>query len=244
MYQNSYNKNGYLYLPKFITEKELELIELILDNFHKQWLIKYEQDYKKGLINSHSLTSSPFITIQERLALFQFITQTKLMDIVKSIFPDKAKFLNTQLFFDPYHREQKNYWHRDIQYTGLSIEEQQEKIKTENVVHFRIPLKKENGIEIIPSSHRLWDSPIEEDTRLSQHGRHPSDALERGQVINLNRGDLFIFSANSIHRGLYGDERFSFDIIYCDDTPAFNAFIDPKNQPTEEELILLNNSVF
>ncbi|WHT72073.1 phytanoyl-CoA dioxygenase family protein [Myroides odoratimimus] len=239
-----FEQNSYLYLPSFFTEEELTSIELILNNFHKQWLIENEQGYKKVLINSHSLTSSPFITKQERLALFQFIAQAKLIDIVESIFPDKAKFLNTQLFFDPYHKEQKNYWHRDIQYTGLSIEEQQEKIKTENVVHFRIPLKKENGIEIIPATHRLCDMPIEEDTRLSQHGRHPSDALERGQVFNLNRGDLFIFSANSIHRGLYGDERFSFDIIYCDDTPAFNAFIDPKNQPTEEELALLNNSVF
>ncbi|EPH11312.1 hypothetical protein HMPREF9713_01798 [Myroides odoratimimus CCUG 12700] len=239
-----FEQNSYLYLPSFFTEEELTPIELILNNFHKQWLIENEQGYKKGLINSHSLTSSPFITKQERPTLFQFIAQAKLIDIVESIFPDKAKFLNTQLFFDPYHKEQKNYWHRDIQYTGLSIEEQQGKIKTENVVHFRIPLKKENGIEIIPATHRLWDMPIEEDTRLSQHGRHPSDALERGQVFNLNRGDLFIFSANSIHRGLYGDERFSFDIIYCDDTPAFNAFIDPKNQPTEEELALLNNSVF
>ncbi|MGL4582245.1 MAG: phytanoyl-CoA dioxygenase family protein [Flavobacterium sp.] len=244
MYQNFFDKKGYIYLPNFFSEEELIQVEDILIKFHSQWLIEFKQEYKKHLINSHSLTSSPHITRNERLRLFHFITNVRILEIIQAIFPLKAKFLNTQLFFDPYNKEQKNYWHRDIQYTGISIEEQKEKILHENVVHFRIPLKPEAGIELVPGSHRLWDSPIEEDTRLSKNNRIPSDALEGGQSFSLNRGDLFIFSANTIHRGLYGRERFSFDIIYCDDTPVFHAFIDPKNQPTKEELITLDKTVF
>lgn len=242
--QNDFELNSYLYIPNFFTEEKLKQIEPILEKFHQQWLDEFDQYFKEGLINSHSLTSSTYLTKKERFQLFQFITAKKLIDIVTTIFPNKAKFLNTQLFFDPYNKEQKNYWHRDIQYTGLSIEEQKESIKTQNVVHFRIPLKKEEGIELIPGTHRQWDLPIEEETRLSINDRKSSDALERGKTISLNRGDLLLFSANSIHRGLYGYERFSFDIIYCDDIPEFNAFIDPKNQPNKQELKLLDNRVF
>ncbi|MTG98694.1 MULTISPECIES: phytanoyl-CoA dioxygenase family protein [Myroides] len=241
---NHFHQNSYLYLPLFFSEGELAIIEPILINFHEKWLKDYQDVYKSHLINSHSLTGSSSISTAERMQLFKFIASERLLAIVENLFPAKAKFLNTQLFFDPYNKEQKNYWHRDIQYTGLSIEEQQEKIKTENVIHFRIPLTEESGIELIPGSHHQWDLPIEEDTRLSQHGRQPSDALERGQIISLNRGDLLIFSANSIHRGLYGNNRFSLDIIYCDDIPAFKVFIDERNQPTDEELSQLNNNVF
>lgn len=241
---NDFELNSYLYIPNFFNEDELSQIEPILVKFHQQWLNEFDQYFKEGLINSHSLTSSNHLTKEERFTLFQFISNDKLLNIITDIFPSKAKFLNTQLFFDPYNNEQRNYWHRDIQYTGMKIEEQKEKIKTQNVIHFRIPLKQEDGIEIIPGTHRLWDLPIEEDTRLSTNGRKPSDTLERGKVIPLNRGDVLIFSANSVHRGLYGHERFSFDIIYCDDTLEFNTFIDSKNQPTKEDLVLLNKDVF
>ena len=47
-----------------------------------------------------------------------------------------------------------------------------------------------------------------------------------------------------IHRGLYGRNRFSFDIIFCDDTPDFKEFIDPKNQPTPQELDVLDRQLF
>lgn len=239
-----YHRNSYLLLQNFFKEEELKQIEPILKKFHQQWLAVFQTHFKEGLINSHSLTGSNYLTSEERLELFHFISHIKIIEVIQAIFPAKAKFLNTQLFFDPYNGEQKNYWHRDIQYTGLSIEEQKEKILHENVVHFRIPLKQELGIELIPSSHRQWDLPIEEDTRLSNNGKTPNDSLDRGRVLSLDRGDLLVFSANSIHRGLYGNERFSFDIIYCDDSPTFDAFIDSKNQPSKEELAYLNTSIF
>ena len=47
-----------------------------------------------------------------------------------------------------------------------------------------------------------------------------------------------------IHRGLYGNDRFTFDIIFCDDTPEFKKFIDFKNHPTQEELKSLNSELF
>ena len=117
-------------------------------------------------------------------------------------------------------------------------------IESRNVVHFRIPLRPEAGIEVIPGTHRIWDLPEEEAVRLSLNGHKPSDALQRGLAIPLKRGDLLVFSANMVHRGLYGGDRFAFDIIFCDDTPEFSNFIDLRNHRSGEELAFLNPAVF
>lgn len=239
-----YNDFGYIHSENFFSDKELQQIEVILKKFHENWLKANEKDYQSGLINSHSLTSSKFISQEERLEIFKFIAQDEISKIIQTIIPGKAIFLNTQLFFDPFNKNQNNYWHRDIQYTGMNIDEQKEKIKTQNVLHFRIPLQSELGIELIPTTHKNWDLKEEEETRLSMNGRKPSDNLQRGKIISLDRGDLLIFSANMIHRGLYGNNRFTFDIIFCDDTPEFRTFIDFKNHPTQKELKSLNTRFF
>lgn len=239
-----YDITGYIYSPNFFSEEELVHLEYILLKFHTQWLIDQQTAYTDGLINSHSLTGSSVLSKEDKLSLFQFVSQPKIASIIELIFTHKARFLNTQLFFDPVQKDQPNYWHRDVQYTGATIEEQQQSIVSDNVVHFRVPLKSEQGIELIPGSHNTWDQAVEQDTRLSQNGRKPNDNLSRGKVIPLERCDLLVFSANMIHRGLYGNDRFAFDFIYLDDHPKFAKFIDSNNQPTEEELKHLNRELF
>lgn len=244
MEYSNFERYGYLYLEDFFPEALLQSLEGIICPFHERWMAANEAGYRNGLINSHSLTSDNALTAEERLALFRFLSQDRILEIVKAVFPGKALFLNTQLFFDPNDGTQPNYWHRDIQYTGLSREEQQMNIESRNVVHFRIPLRPEAGIEVIPGTHRIWDLPEEEAVRLSLNGHKPSDALQRGLAIPLKRGDLLVFSANMVHRGLYGGDRFAFDIIFCDDTPEFSNFIDLRNHPSGEELAFLNPAVF
>lgn len=237
-----YEEQGYLYLENFFSDTEIEAIENILNKFHEKWLEDNAAYYDKGLLNSHSLTSGNSLNQEEKTALFQFISQEKLQTILKTVFPETPVFLNTQLFFDPKNSKQKNYWHRDIQYTGMSVEEQKETIRNQNVVHFRIPMKKESGIELIPKTHREWDLQEEFEVRNSLNGAVPSDNLKRGKVIGLDRGDVLVFSANMIHRGIYGQDRFSLDVLFCDNIPQMRNFIDPNNYPPKEILENLDNT--
>lgn len=237
-----YEEQGYLYLENFFSEVEITAIEKILDKFHLKWLKDNASFYEKGLLNSHSLTLGNYLNEEDKTALFQFITQDKLQAIIKTVFLETPIFLNTQLFFDPKNIEQKNYWHRDIQYTGMSVEEQKAAISNQNVVHFRIPMRKESGIELIPKTHREWDLPEEFEVRNSLNGATPSDNLKRGKVIGLNRGDVLVFSANMIHRGIYGQDRFSLDVLFCDDIPQMRNFIDRNNYPSKEILENLDNT--
>lgn len=232
MKTGNYTTEGFEYYPSFFSEEELSLLEPILLKFHDSWLKENAKAIDEGSINSHSLTASSYLDASEKQALFDFISQEKLTELIG--FED-PKFLNTQLFFDPRNTEQKNYWHRDIQYTGFEEADQKEVIKTQNVVHFRIPLKYEPGIELVPGTHRRWDTEEEYAVRRSLNGQVPSDVLSTGTAIPLHRGDLLIFSANMIHRGLYGNERFTFDIIYCDNDPVILSYRDERNLPASNE---------
>lgn len=237
----SYQENGYILLKDFFTETDIQAIESILDKFHERWMQDNTLSFEKGILNSHSLTCGDYLDEKEKTMLFQFISQEKIQKITDEIYANQPLFLNTQLFFDPKNNNQKNYWHRDIQYTGLPVEEQKLAIKKQDVVHFRVPMKAELGIELIPKTHREWDLPHEFDVRNSLNGNVPSDDLERGKIISLERGDLLVFSANMIHRGLYGKNRFSFDIIFCDNIPEMKNFIDKNNYPSEAILEKLEN---
>lgn len=238
---NKYEQNGYSCFENFFSENELAGIERILTKFHRLWLPDHAADYETGALNSHSLTGGNYLNEEEKQTLFEFISQDKFQEILKEIFPEAPIFLNTQLFFDPKNVNQNNYWHRDIQYTGMSVDDQKKAIRTQNVIHFRIPMKRERGIELIPKTHREWDLQKEFDVRNSLNDCLQSDDLERGEMIELNRGDVLIFSANMIHRGIYGNDRFSFDIIFCDNIPEIKNFVDRNNLPSAKILETLKN---
>jgi hypothetical protein len=55
---------------------------------------------------------------------------------------------------------------------------------------------------------------------------------------------VLLFSANMIHRGLYGNNRLALDILYCERDPQLTEFIQLKHQPTAEMLSDLNQSLF
>ncbi len=126
MQHNDYNESGYIHFENFFCRNQAARDRAYSEkNSIKAGWQSMPKVIKNGSINSHSITSGEFINEQERLALFSFYhSGKKLKNILNSIFPEKAVFLNTQLFFDPFNPLQQNYWHRDIQYTGLSIDDQ------------------------------------------------------------------------------------------------------------------------
>jgi ectoine hydroxylase-related dioxygenase (phytanoyl-CoA dioxygenase family) len=231
--------NGYKYIPNFLSEDQLITLERVLLDFHRNWLEENREFYEKRAINSAYLTDSNKVSIEDRKVLFDLITSSNLICELKEIFSDELPaFLNTQLFFDPKNSDQKNYWHRDIQYTGLSEDEQKEALtnKPNNVVHFRFALRDEEGIELVPGSNSKWDTEKEYKVRMELDNYKSSDDLDSGQTISLNRGDLLIFSANMIHRGLYGKDRFALDLLYCERDPEILKYRMESCLPNKEEL--------
>lgn len=227
-------ENGFKKLNAFLEENSLFKIESILKKYHEQWLIREESFYKKGAINSAYITNGDFLNSAERLEILKFIGSTKLVNEARKVLGSDTCFLNTQIFFNPFKHSQKNYWHRDIQYTGLNENEQRLMIESQvtEVIHLRLALAEEFGLEFIPQSHFRWDTQEELEIRMQS----PSDDINGSCSESLQRGDLLIFDANILHRGLYGKERFAFDILFCKSKSHAVQFMNKEVMPHPNEL--------
>lgn len=242
--QEHYRQHGYFHVPNFYSANAIDELKVVIERFHQRWIQEHLAFYQDKAVNSAYLTCPPLLDADDRLTLFRWITDEGLVKAVQGIFPDRMAFMNTQLFFDPNNPQQKNYWHRDPQY-HLSLQEQRESLENHNVIHCRIPLYDEPGIELVPGSHQRWDSQEELNVRLEKDGACNFDDLSTGLELPLNAGDLLVFSANMIHRGLYGNNRLSLDILFCDHHPELLKHRNSDCLPDELMLTKLkHNEVF
>jgi ectoine hydroxylase-related dioxygenase (phytanoyl-CoA dioxygenase family) len=235
-----YQEKGYVLIRNFLSDKEVLELRTILNEFHHLWQQKNSSFYAETAVNSAYLTSGEFLNAEQRNRLFDFTASNKVMNLVNELIPKEACFLNTQLFFNPVNDEQNNYWHRDPQY-HLSIEQQQAALTLFDVIHFRLPVMDEPGIELIPGTHKRWDTTEELGVRLEQNGHKNNQSLSQGETIKLFAGDLLIFSANMIHRGLYGLERLAFDILFCPPEASVIKFVSDDCLPSENILKNIEN---
>jgi len=239
---NHYEENGYIAFRDMFEEAELREVRAVILKFHQTWMLENAKFYTEQAINSAYLTSPKYLSDSERESLFKFISSAKLMRIVTSIMGDRPAFMNTQLFFNPSNDAQKNYWHRDPQY-HLSVAEQKKALSGSNVLHFRIPLSDEPGLELVPGTHKRWDTNEELNVRLEKNGHKNHEDLSTGKTIPINTGDLLVFNANMIHRGIYGMDRLSLDILFCDPVPELLQFADDDCLPDLVTLEKLENIV-
>ncbi|KGK01598.1 phytanoyl-CoA dioxygenase family protein [Thalassotalea sp. ND16A] len=214
-----YQAEGYAIIKGLFTPTQLNTVQTVLSIFHRNWQKANQAFYQQHAINSAYLTAKQHLNDEQRLMLFEFICSDKLVAIAEKVIKNPA-FLNTQLFFDPANSEKNNYWHRDIQY---DFSHRQQKAMLESgpsMPHFRIPLTSEKGVEVIPGSHKRWDTPKELEVRIEANGKHSYDDLPNSRILEVERGDLLIFSAKMLHRGVYGNNRFALDILLVDDDSA------------------------
>jgi ectoine hydroxylase-related dioxygenase (phytanoyl-CoA dioxygenase family) len=235
-----YSENGYFHIKRFYDEQEIAPVSDVIKKHHLTWQADNRECYENQAVNSAYLTSAKYLNDKQRNILFQFISTNKLMKIVAQTTIIKPAFMNTQLFFNPVNLQQKNYWHRDPQY-HLSVDEQQAALKGSEVIHFRIALADEPGIELIPGTHKRWDNKEELDIRLEHEDKHNYDHISSGVTISLCKGDLLVFSANMIHRGLYGKDRLALDIIFCEAEVNLMTFVDDGCLPDKKAIINLQD---
>ena len=231
-----YRAQGFVHLPGFFDAQELTALHAAVQRFHAAWMTENFELYRAGAVNSAYLTSPRHLAPADRAQLFRFVAQTRVGELLDQIFAGPAAFMNTQLFFNPADIAQRNYWHRDIQYTGMSVEEQQRALGKSNVVHLRVALRPEPGLELVPGTHLRWDTPEEFAVRMEHEGHKRSDSLSGTQLLALQTGDLLVFSANMLHRGLYGMDRLAFDMLFCDPDPALLAYVQQDCLPDAETL--------
>ncbi len=212
--RQQFQRDGFALIKGFFSESEISDVQATILEAHAAWVQENKKAYETFAVNSSHLTSHKYCPdIQKRKSLFQFISMDKLVQLSCELIDANLFFLNTQLFFNPYTPNQNPYWHRDIQYSGLPEEKQKELILKDSVLHFRVPLSFDPGLEFVPGSHQRWDTEEERCVRLKLNGRLAHESLPNSIKVPHQPTDLLVFSAHLLHKGVYGEGRLSFDII-------------------------------
>ncbi|TWX64885.1 phytanoyl-CoA dioxygenase family protein [Colwellia sp. C1TZA3] len=228
--QRNYDQQGYFVIRNYFTAAEIVELRAVVLKFHQLWQQDNATFYQQEAFNSSLITGSEYLAFDDRVQLFNFISSKKIMNVVEAIIMNKPAFMNTQLFFNPVNPKQKDFWHRDCQYDH-DVEGQQLAIEQTQVLHLRVPLFDELGMELVPGTHKRWDNEEEFNVRQEEKGSVSSDDLATGKKINLAAGDLLVFSADMIHRGLYGLERLALDILVFDSAGDFADYVDDDCLP-------------
>jgi len=227
---SNYEEQGYFVIRDYFNASEISSLREVILKFHKSWKEDNQKFYQEEAFNSSLITGSEYLALEDRVKLFNFISSTKIMKIVDSVISTAPAFMNTQLFFNPVNLKQKDFWHRDCQYDH-GVEVQKKVIHETQVLHLRVPLFNELGMELVPGTHKRWDNEEEFNVRQEENGRISSENLSTGKQIKLAAGDLLVFSADMIHRGLYGLDRLALDILVFSSAADFVDYVDDDCLP-------------
>ncbi|BDA79235.1 hypothetical protein LPTSP3_g21650 [Leptospira kobayashii] len=207
-----FEEKGFYLFQNFFSQKELDDLSEILSKANDEW---QKVNFHPSYVNSNYLTSIRYCKDKEdRIRFFRWISREKLFSIAKKMIPTDPYFLNTQIFYNPKDKSKTPYWHRDVQYLGVSEEEQKKIIRKDSVIHFRIPFLDDPGLDFIPGSHSRWDTEEERIVRLELDGHKNNEEIYGSIKVPHTKRDLLVFSAHLLHRGDYSQERFSLDILY------------------------------
>tara|TARA_R110000787_G_scaffold182726_1_gene294749 strand:- start:27725 stop:28507 length:783 start_codon:yes stop_codon:yes gene_type:complete len=230
-----YDEQGYFVIRNYFSASEIASLSTVILKFHELWKQDNAEFYQQEAFNSSLITGSQYLASDDRVQLFNFISSKKVMNIVEAVIASKPAFMNTQLFFNPVNRQQKDFWHRDCQY-DYDVEGQKKVIHETQVLHLRVPLFDELGMELVPGTHKRWDNEEEFNVRQEERGRESSENLSTGKKITLAAGDLLVFSADMIHRGLYGLDRLALDILVFDSSADYVDYVDDDCLPDRSML--------
>jgi len=227
---SNYNQQGYFVIRDYFTPSEISSLRKVVLKFHELWTQNNKKFYHEEAFNSSLITGNQYLAFDDRVNLFNFISSQKIMNLIDLVIPTNPAFMNTQLFFNPVNPQQKNFWHRDCQYDH-DVDVQKKVIHETQVLHLRVPLFDELGMELVPGTHKRWDNEEEFNVRQEIKGRVSSESLSTGKKIKLAAGDLLLFSADMIHRGLYGLDRLALDILVFDSAADFVDYVDDDCLP-------------
>ncbi len=141
--------------------------------------------------------------------LLELVADRRVLSIPRAVLCDDLVMRNIAFFFHPLKQSLEGIWHRDV---GISItdpEAEREDLLTRRNPHHRatqimIALISSDHFEVVPGSHRRWDTPEEFAVRRAvdpdgnRLGRMPGAVR-----VALQPGDAVVFDHSIIHRGRY-----------------------------------------
>jgi ectoine hydroxylase-related dioxygenase (phytanoyl-CoA dioxygenase family) len=232
-----WQKQGYFVVPRFLDDEPCARLRRACDHVLEQVLTAPNGARQADSSNIAFLTSRKYFRSDEEIGLLvemlELVASARVHALLAPLGAGPLRFFNTQYFYEQRSRSWDGAWHRDTQFETPDPEAEKARMREIDSVHFRIALEPDDRLEVVPGSHRRWDTPEELAIRRGSDPAKTSRADMPGRVrVALERGDACVFHAWMIHRGTYrtSPPRRTFDVIYAYGPPP--SFGEPAPSDT------------
>ncbi len=143
---------------------------------------------------------------QDLTAILNAVSDPQVTAMADALLEEPAIFQQANFYMNP-EESWEGGWHRDGQYDIYDILDKEKQIAVMEAdavpareVHMHIALWPSAAFEMVPGSHRRWETDEQYDIRMNDYF---SDAMPGRMPVKLEAGDVGFVHVNSIHRGLY-----------------------------------------
>lgn len=140
------------------------------------------------------------------------IADTGVLAIARAVFSEEPLFRCTSFFVNPAETSADGNWHRDTQFWTPDDEAEQNALHNRSMngssIQMQIALVPSDDVEIVPGSHRRWDTRDEYYIRKADEQTHnTSNDMPGALRASLQPGDAILFNPMGLHRGRYHSDR-------------------------------------
>jgi hypothetical protein len=215
-----FHEHGYFVVPAFMPPTELgelrRACDMALDRARGASLEKGHTTAKIGLLADPSYFAHDRGALDRIAAFFGSAKVCALLDGLAHPSEDgPPRIKSADYYHEQTRRDWDGDWHRDSQFGQPDPEIERRLVLTTTSVHVRVALETDDRLEIVPGSHRRWDTPDE--LRIRKGENRAIAAMPEAMRMTLRPGDACIFHAWSIHRATYrrAPVRRTVDALYA-----------------------------
>jgi Phytanoyl-CoA dioxygenase (PhyH) len=202
----SFRVHGYFVVPAFLNPTELgelrRACDIALDRARRESIEIGHTTPKIGVFTELSYFSHQPKALEH---LSKFVGSAHVCALLEGLATDgedaAPHLKNTDYYHEQTRRDWDGDWHRDSQFGQPDPELERRRILSTTSVHVRVALEDDDRLEIVPGSHRRWDTP--EELEIRKGSKRASSAMPGATRIALEAGDACVFHAWSIHRATY-----------------------------------------
>jgi len=226
-------QDGYFVVPRFLAGTELDELRRPCDLALAQARTHSDQKgHSTPSINLIAAATDPGLAPAVLQSLLGFASSPRVCALLVALtYPgedDTPRLQKLDYYHEQTKRDWDGDWHRDSQFIAHDMEHERALIANTTSVHVRVALEDDDRLELVPGSHRRWDTPAE--LRVRKGATRATHDMPESTRIVLRAGDVCVFHAWSIHRGTYQCRpvRRTLDCLYAFGRPPASQFKAPE----------------
>jgi ectoine hydroxylase-related dioxygenase (phytanoyl-CoA dioxygenase family) len=215
--QRSWDQDGYVVVRSVLDPRQvarlLEIAERVIAGARVREVVSGHAMHEDGRNLFHPNHPDYHLGRREDLRdLLAIGASERVLAVPRALFGPETEFRCFSYWFNPQRTSSDGHWHRDLQFTHPDVAEERKEFERTQTLgrewggQFQIALIPSDDSEIVPGSHRRWDTPEEFAIRRDTNA-WCSNAMPGARRIALQPGDGLIFDAKALHRGRYHIDR-------------------------------------